>query len=571
MNKKLATVLAATCVLGATTAFAANPFSDVQPSDWAYQAVEQLADEGIIIGYPDGTFGGERNITRYEMAQMVARAMAHEDMANAEQQAQINRLANEFASELNSLGVRVTNLENRIGNVKLTGDARVRWAGTEDNEKFDMRARLNFNAKVSDSTSVFAQLSTGNFGFDKDDATLSVDELSVAHNVGELQLVGGAYTETLGETGYWYDDRVDGVKVAYDNGGVYAVAGYGKFKATDVSAAIKAENARDLAAETAKAIDKSADVKAKVDAEKQPKKDLEDAQKATKEKAAEKDKLANKDEKDLFGFDKALLEAQAKKDAVDNDPKAKQEAKDAAAKALAAAQKKVDDQKLKVTDQGKQGEIHQKAKDLFDAENAQADKQKKYDAALAATKAEKEKVAAATKADFDAKRARPLDPNVLEAGYGVLGYRGDNFGLQGVYIHTVGAAASNARIDGIWGVGASVKADMFKLSGDYFTVNGKDVRSDSKFWVARVDVGNLSSKRGTWNIYADYIDAEEFSHFGGSGSDRPVLDNIKGWSVGAAFMIADNTKLQGMYTFDNEDQNGKSYDDYSMVQLVYKF
>ena len=202
MNKKLATVLAATCVLGATTAFAANPFSDVQPSDWAYQAVAQLADEGIIIGYPDGTFGGERNITRYEMAQMVARAMAHEDMANAEQQAQINRLANEFASELNSLGVRVTNLENRIGNVKLTGDARVRWAGTEDNEKFDMRARLNFNAKVSDSTSVFAQLSTGNFGFDKDDATLSVDELSVAHNVGELQLVGGAYTETLGETGY---------------------------------------------------------------------------------------------------------------------------------------------------------------------------------------------------------------------------------------------------------------------------------------------------------------------------------------------------------------------------------
>ena len=571
MNKKLATVLAATCVLGATTAFAANPFSDVQPSDWAYQAVEQLADEGIIIGYPDGTFGGERNITRYEMAQLVARAMAHEDMANAEQQAQINRLANEFANELNSLGVRVTNLENRLGNVTIKGDARIRWAGTEDNEKFDMRARLNFNAKVADNTSAHARLTTGNFGLDKDDASLAVDRLYVQHKAGDLQLVGGAYAETLGETGYWYDDRVDGVKVAYDNGGVYAVAGYGKFKGTDVSAAIKAENARDLAAETAKAIADSADVKAKVEGEKQPKQDLEKAQKATKEKAAEKDKLANKDEKDLFDFEKALLKANAKKAEVDADQNAKQEAKDAAAKAVTDAQKKVNEQKQKVTDQNKQTAIQQKAKDLFDAENAQADKQNAYNAALAATKAEKEKVAAATKADFDAKRARPLDPNVLEAGYGVLGYRGDNFGLQGVYIHTVGTAASNARIDGIWGVGASVKADMFKLSGDYFTVNGKDVRPDSKFWVARVDVGNLSSKRGTWNIYADYIDAEQFSHFGGTTSNRNVTDNIKGWAVGGAFMIADNTKLEGMYAFDNEDQDGKSYDDYSLVQLVYKF
>lgn len=52
MKKQLATVLAATAVFGATTAFAANPFSDVTPNDWAYQAVEQLAADGIINGYP---------------------------------------------------------------------------------------------------------------------------------------------------------------------------------------------------------------------------------------------------------------------------------------------------------------------------------------------------------------------------------------------------------------------------------------------------------------------------------------------------------------------------------------
>ncbi len=247
MNKKLATVLAATCVLGATSAFAANPFSDVQPSDWAYQAVEQLADEGIIIGYPDGTFGGERNITRYEMAQMVARAMAHEDMANAEQQAQINRLANEFADELNSLGVRVTNLENRLGNVRLTGSARVKYQ-KDSYDRFDRKAnkavvgddnvsarlRLNFDAKVADSTSVFAQLET-NVGLDKsidNDGQIKVNDLYVHHDFGGVALQGGRYDVTLGATGFFYDDKFDGVTATFGDK-FQLEAGYGKIKAAN--------------------------------------------------------------------------------------------------------------------------------------------------------------------------------------------------------------------------------------------------------------------------------------------------------------------------------------------------
>ena len=91
MKKQFATMLAATAVLGVTTAFAANPFSDVTPDSWAYQAVSQLAQAGIVNGYPDGTFKGQNDITRYEMAQMVAKAMANQDRANAEQQAMINR------------------------------------------------------------------------------------------------------------------------------------------------------------------------------------------------------------------------------------------------------------------------------------------------------------------------------------------------------------------------------------------------------------------------------------------------------------------------------------------------
>ena len=58
MKKQFATMLAATAVLGVTTAFAANPFSDVTPDSWAYQAVSQLAQAGIVNGYPDGTFKG---------------------------------------------------------------------------------------------------------------------------------------------------------------------------------------------------------------------------------------------------------------------------------------------------------------------------------------------------------------------------------------------------------------------------------------------------------------------------------------------------------------------------------
>ena len=159
MNKKLVVSLVSCMVLGSVSVYAVNPFSDVDASSWAYQSVEQLANAGIINGYPDGTFKGSNPITRYEMAQMVAKAMANQDKANAEQQAMINRLADEFGSELNTLGVRVAKLENQVGNVKVTGNYRLRYRGSElkndtyaygKHSSFDYRARVIFNAKVND-------------------------------------------------------------------------------------------------------------------------------------------------------------------------------------------------------------------------------------------------------------------------------------------------------------------------------------------------------------------------------------------------------------------------------------
>ena len=121
MKTKVLAALAATMAVGATCAFAANPFVDVPSDSWAYKSVVELADAGIIQGVDGQYFQGNRNITRYEAAEMVAKAMAHMDKASVEQRALINKLADEYADELNNLGVRVSALENRVGNVKLTG------------------------------------------------------------------------------------------------------------------------------------------------------------------------------------------------------------------------------------------------------------------------------------------------------------------------------------------------------------------------------------------------------------------------------------------------------------------
>ena len=99
--KKILAMAAVAALAAGASAYAANPFADVSTSDWAYQAVADLSDQGIVEGYPDGTFKGQTNITRYEMAQIIARLMAKEDQYNAEQRATIdpaNTLTNSISS-----------------------------------------------------------------------------------------------------------------------------------------------------------------------------------------------------------------------------------------------------------------------------------------------------------------------------------------------------------------------------------------------------------------------------------------------------------------------------------------
>ena len=114
--KKLALVLV--LVLAFALPVLANPFVDVPLNHWAYDSVQSLAAKGVIVGYPDGTFGGAKSLTRYEFAEATAKALAYVegmDFAAADDVAILEKLAIEFADELASLGVTVADLEASLG------------------------------------------------------------------------------------------------------------------------------------------------------------------------------------------------------------------------------------------------------------------------------------------------------------------------------------------------------------------------------------------------------------------------------------------------------------------------
>ena len=184
MKKTLVSALATALVVGAasTTFAAANPFSDVPRDHWAYDAVTQLAADGVVEGYGDGTYRGDRNITRYEMAQMVAKAMAKENVPVSDK-ALIDRLAAEFADELNNLGVRVSNLEKHADMVKWNGKLEYTYTSlreehlngkTDKENKNEYVFRLEPTAEVNNHWTVNARLDAEANNM-KDDTTSRVD------------------------------------------------------------------------------------------------------------------------------------------------------------------------------------------------------------------------------------------------------------------------------------------------------------------------------------------------------------------------------------------------------------
>ena len=239
--KKILALAAVAALTAGVSAYAANPFSDVTADDWAYQAVSDLSAQGVVEGYPDGTFKGERNMTRYELAQIVARLMAKEDQLNAQQQATLDKLAGEYADELANLGVRVSNLEKKVGNISWSGDARMRYinkAKTNDKDAWDGRLRLTVKGQVNDSTYAQGRIATNMWFKDAGDdvakdGNTTMDRLFVNHNFGDKTSVVLGRQDLTVFGGLEYDDAFDGAKLAYNDGKFDAYAAFGRLKSGD--------------------------------------------------------------------------------------------------------------------------------------------------------------------------------------------------------------------------------------------------------------------------------------------------------------------------------------------------
>ncbi|CUH94519.1 hypothetical protein P22_0585 [Propionispora sp. 2/2-37] len=225
MKKRLlqAAIAAALTVAFAVPAFA-NPFADVPAKHWAYDAVNKLAEAGVVEGYGDGTFKGDKTMTRYEMAQIVAKAMNKN--LNADQQATVDQLSQEFASELNTLGVRVETLENKMEDMtKLSGDARVRYGDVQDGVSgLDYRARFGVDGKINDNIKFNARLTTGNINAKEDNSSTSIalDTANVGFHAIGLDNTIGRQDIFLG-SGAIMDGTLNGI--ASQVGGLTVFAG----------------------------------------------------------------------------------------------------------------------------------------------------------------------------------------------------------------------------------------------------------------------------------------------------------------------------------------------------------
>ena len=217
MKKSL--VLAMAMALGVTaSAYAANPFSDVPAGHWAYDSVAKLAQAGVVDGYDDGAFNGEKLMTRYEMAQIVAKAMA--------KGASVDKLAAEFADELDTLGVRVANLEKKADAVKISGEVRAHYASSDagDDESV-LRTRLWVTGQINDDWSYTGMLENEqDILNDTAEEDISFARAYVEGKLGGMDVLAGRWNEVT-SSGNILDADVDGIKVSYGEGiKVYAAA-----------------------------------------------------------------------------------------------------------------------------------------------------------------------------------------------------------------------------------------------------------------------------------------------------------------------------------------------------------
>lgn len=194
-----------------------SQLSDVRPTDWAFQALQSLVERyGCIAGYPDGTFRGNRAMTRYEFAAGLNACLdkvteliksGTGSLATKEDLASLQRLQEEFAAELATLRGRVDALEARTSELEanqfstttklngevvfaLTGIARGEDAEGNDADTttaFGSRVRLNFDTSFSGRDLLRTRLQVLNLG------SFSTNNTKTAE--GELRFNAGPFAE----------------------------------------------------------------------------------------------------------------------------------------------------------------------------------------------------------------------------------------------------------------------------------------------------------------------------------------------------------------------------------------
>jgi hypothetical protein len=184
-------------------------FSDVRPTDWAYQALGNLVERyGCVAGYPNGTFVGGQAMTRFEAAALLNACLDRVTEVTDE----LQKLLNEFKSELAVLKGRVDGLENRVGNLeatqfstttKLKGEVNFMLGGVPSletnkgadvgNTAFNYDLRLNFDTSFTGKDLLRTRLRSGNFGSDPFGSSSSLFKLDKAESTADQVIIDRLY------------------------------------------------------------------------------------------------------------------------------------------------------------------------------------------------------------------------------------------------------------------------------------------------------------------------------------------------------------------------------------------
>jgi hypothetical protein len=173
-------------------------FSDVRPTDWAYQALTNLVNRyGCVAGYPNDTYGGAKSMTRYEAAALLNACLDRVTEVTDE----LQRLMDEFRSELAVLTGRVDGLETKVGKLeatqfstttKLKGEVNFMLGGVPGletnkggnvgNTTFNYDLRLNFDTSFTGKDLLRTRLRSGNFSSDPFGSSSSLFKLDKAES-----------------------------------------------------------------------------------------------------------------------------------------------------------------------------------------------------------------------------------------------------------------------------------------------------------------------------------------------------------------------------------------------------